>query len=138
MGDGGLRPAIQNKVKRLGLEKHVQFLGMRSDSYKVMQAMDVFVMPSLYEGLPVTMVEAQASGLPCFISDKVPIECKMTDAVTQIPLDASPEVWTEQILSAQNMVRKNSYSEIAAAGFDIAENAKWLQNYYIEHWKANE
>ena len=81
------------------------------------------------------MVEAQASGLPCFISDKVPIECKMTDAVTQIPLDASPEVWTEQILSAQNMVRKNSYSEIAAAGF---ENAKWLQNYYIEHWKANE
>ncbi len=138
VGDGGLRPAIQEKVKHLGLEKHVQFLGMRSDIYKVMQAMDVFVMPSLYEGLPVTMVEAQASGLPCFISDKVPIECKMTDAVTQIPLDASPEVWTEQILSAQNMVRKNMYSEIAAAGFDIAENAKWLQNYYIEHWKVNE
>lgn len=84
------------------------------------------------------MVEAQASGLPCFISDKVPIECKMTDAVTQIPLDASPEVWADKILSAQNMVRKNTYSEIAAAGFDITENAKWLQNYYIEHWKVNE
>ena len=78
------------------------------------------------------MVEAQASGLPCLISAKVPIECKMTDLVQQIPLADGAEVWARKaIAAAKEMVREDTSAQIKAAGFDIAENAKWLQNYYL-------
>ena len=122
---------IHEKVKSLGLENHVIFTGVRSDVNDLLQAMNVFVFPSRYEGLPVTMVEAQAAGLPCYISDHVPPECALTDLVTTIPLSASPETWAGCILTARTD-RVDTYDEIAAAGFDIAENAKWLQNYYEE------
>ena len=128
---------IHEKVKSLGLKNHVIFTGVRSDVNDLLQAMDVFVFPSNYEGLPVTMVEAQAAGLPCYISDHVPPECALTDLVTTIPLSASPETWADSILTAHTD-RVDTYDEIAAAGFDIAENAKWLQNYYLEHWKATD
>ena len=136
VGDGGRRQEIQNKVMELGLQNSVVFTGVRSDVHKIMQAMDVFVLPSLYEGLPVTMVEAQASGLPCFISDKVPLDCKITDSVFQLALDKSPEEWAESILSMKNQKRKNNYDIIKEAGFDIDENANWLQSFYLDQWKA--
>ena len=100
--------------------------------------MDVFVFPSLYEGLPVTLVETQASGLPCLISDKVSIECKMTEAVQQIPLSDSPEIWAERAIEAATTPRKNTYEEIKAAGYDIVENAKRLQKMYEEMMVAHE
>lgn len=137
VGDGELRGEIESKVQALGLTKDVIMTGVRSDVAALLQAMDVFVFPSLYEGLPVTMVEAQAAGLPCFISDRVPVECKMTEAVQQIPLSDSPEMWADKIL-ASNLVRRDTYRDIVAAGFDIAENAGWLQEYYEEQWKATE
>ncbi len=72
----------------------------------LMQTMDVFVFPSLYEGLPVTMVEAQAAGLPCVISDKVPPECILTDGLVDIlPLSAEPETWAAKILEKKNLPR---------------------------------
>ena len=108
------------------------FTGIRSDVPDLMQAMDVFVFPSNYEGLPVTMVEAQASGLPCLISDKVPIECKMTALVQQLLLTDGAEVWAKNaIAAAKETVREDTSAQIKAAGFDIAENAKWLQNFYL-------
>ena len=138
VGDGNLRSEIESKVHSLGLSEKVFFTGVRSDVPELLQAMDVFVFPSLYEGLPVTMIEAQAAGLPCFISDKVPLECKITDLVTQIPLQAPTEQWTGQILASQNLERKDTYSKIVAAGFDIVENAKWLQDFYLKQWKDKE
>ena len=132
IGDGSLHNEIEVQAQRLGLDRSVIFTGIRSDIPDLMQAMDVFVFPSLYEGLPVTMIEAQAAGLACFISDKVPLECKITDLVTQIPLQASAEQWAEKILAAQNPGRKDTYNEIVAAGFDIVENAKWLQDFYLK------
>ena len=138
VGDGSLRLDVEKKVHSLELNSNVIFTGVRNDVPDLMQAMDVFVFPSLYEGLPVTMIEAQAAGLPCFISDKVPLECKITDLVTQIPLQAPAEQWAEQILSAHHLERKDTYSQIAAAGFDIVERAEWLQNFYLEQWKAHE
>lgn len=132
VGDGNLRPSIEEKIRKLGLEEKVILTGLRSDVPELLQAMDVFVFPSLYEGLPVTLVEVQASGLPCLISDKVPIECKMTEAVQQIPLTDSPEIWAEKAVEAAQTPRKNTYEEIKAAGYDIVENAKRLQKIYEE------
>lgn len=131
VGDGKLRREIEEKVESYALQKHVIFTGVREDISDLLQAMDVFVFPSNYEGLPVTIIEAQAAGLPCFISDKVPIECKKTDLVQQIPLSAGAEKWANAITSC-NKERKNRYEEIKESGFDIVENAKWLEDYYLE------
>lgn len=136
VGDGESRREIEKMVEEQGMKDSVIFMGIRKDVPDLMQAMDVFVLPSLYEGLPVTMVEAQASGLPCFISDKVPLDCKITDSVIQLALDKSPEEWAESILSMKNQKRKNNYDIIKKAGFDIEENANWLQSFYLDQWKA--
>lgn len=138
VGTGGLMDAVREKAKNMRLQDYVYLVGDRKDVYRVMQAMDIFILPSLFEGLPVTMIEAQAAGLPCFISDKVPLECKITDLVTQIPLQASAAQWAEQILTMRYIERRDTSSEIAAAGFDIVASAQWLQDFYLEQWKANE
>lgn len=127
---------IKEKVETLGLKDSVIFTGLRGDVADLMQAMDVFVFPSIYEGLPVTTVEAQASGLPILISDKVPIECKLTDLVQQLPLSVGAEAWAEAaITAAQETIRRDTSAQIKEAGFDVEENAKWLQEYYISEFK---
>lgn len=129
---GDVANRVKEKVKTLGFEDSVIFTGIRSDVPDLLQAMDVFVFPSVYEGLGIVAVEAQTSGLPCLISDKVPIECKMTDLVQQIPLADGAEVWAKTaIAAAKETVREDTSAQIKAAGFDIAENAKWLQNFYL-------
>lgn len=139
VGDGELRKEIEEKVHSLGLDDSVIMTGIRSDVAALMQAMDVFVFPSNYEGLPVTMVEAQASGLPCLISDKVPIECKMTDNVEQFSLSHTADEWAEKILQMVNgFVRRDTSADIKAAGFDIVENANMLQEFYIERYNSAE
>ena len=134
---GELADKIKYKAMELGLSDSVIFTGLRKDVASLMQAMDVFVFPSLYEGLPVTLIEAQASGLPCVISDKVPIECKKTDLVHQIKLTSTAIEWARLIIrKGTDTVRRDTSDSIKKAGFDIAENAKWLQQYYIA--KADE
>lgn len=135
VGDGDLRDETERKVSALGLNEKVIFAGVRSDVPELLQAMDAFVFPSMYEGLPVTMIEAQAAGLPCYISDKVPLECKITGLVTQIPLQTPAEQWAEQILADQKLKRNDTYNEIIAAGFDIVQQAQWLQDFYLKEWK---
>ena len=131
VGDGELRAENEHLAEELGIRDRVIFAGLRSDVDRMLQAMDVFVFPSLYEGLPLSIIEAQAAGLPCLISDKVPIECKKTELVTQIPLDASPAEWAEAVLSAAEAPRGDTLAQIREAGFDIRTNAEWLQNYYL-------
>lgn len=135
VGDGEMRSDMESLAGTLGIRSRVVFAGLRTDVPRMLQAMDVFVFPSIYEGLPVSIVEAQAAGLPCLISDKVPIECRKTDLVHQIPLDAGAPAWAEAAIQAARIPRKNTTSEIVAAGFDIVTNAAWLQNYYLEQWK---
>lgn len=133
VGGGEGMSKMQEKAQELGIAKHVRFLGVRSDVADLMQAMDVFVFPSLYEGLPVTMVEAQAAGLPCIISDKVPPECILTEGLVDIMLlSASPEAWAAKILKKKNLPRIDRRSEIAAHGFDITTEAVKLQKFYLE------
>lgn len=133
VGGGEDMPKMQAKAKTLGIAEHVRFLGVRSDVAELMQAMDVFVFPSLYEGLPVTMVEAQAAGLPCIISDKVPPECILTDGLVDImPLSSAPDAWAERVLEKRDFSRTDRRAEIAAHGFDINTEAVKLQEFYLE------
>lgn len=136
VGDGAGKAKIQEKIKKLGIDKKVIFAGIRSDVERLLQAMDVFVFPSLYEGLPVTMVEAQAAGLPCVISDKVPEECIMTEGLVAVKsLSDSVENWAECILSKKDTVRQDVSNDIKNRGFDIKSASKWLEEFYIEKAK---
>lgn len=131
--DDALKKQIKEKVRNLGLEDAVEFLGVREDVDRIVQSFDVFLLPSLFEGLPVTMVEAQAAGLPCVISDKVPIQCDLTGNVWIVPLDASPEKWADVVLDkANNFEKRDTYQQIVDAGFDIKSQAKWLEEFYVK------
>ena len=131
VGDGELRAGLEKKIQELGIADKVILTGVRTDVADLLQAFDAFVMPSNYEGLSLAIVEAQAAGLPCFISDKVPIECKKTDFVEQISLAETSEYWARRIITSKNVNRKDTYETIKKAGFDVEENARWLQDYYI-------
>lgn len=130
VGDGQLRKAAEKQANELGIADRVIFTGIRTDVPRLLQAMDVFVFPSVYEGLPVSLIEAQAAGLPCLISDRVPIECKKTDLVRQISLFAGEESWAEAVLEASRMPRTDAAAQIREAGFDIVSNARWLREFY--------
>lgn len=133
VGGGNGKEKIEREVERLSLEDDVIFTGVSSDVNELMQAMDVFVMPSLYEGFPVTMVEAQTAGLPCVISDKVPIECAVTRGlVSSVKLSDGVEVWASEILKTKAIERKSHLDEIIENGFDIKQAAKWLEEYYAK------
>lgn len=145
VGGGELNDELKNRIRakadELGLHDVVRFLGVRSDVNRIMQGMDAFVLPSLFEGLPVTMIEAQAAGLPCTISDKVPPQCAITDDVQIVPLDASPEQWAERICAQADARghgaeadshRARGPQRVSDAGFDITANAAWLQRFYLD------
>ena len=140
VGGGELNDELKNQIKakvdELGLHDAVRFLGVRSDVNRVLQGMDSFILPSLYEGLPVTMIEAQASGLPCTISDRVPKQCDVTGNVQVIGLDESPAEWAKRILNQHAAYagtdRASGADTVTDAGFDIKANAEWLQKFYVD------
>ncbi len=137
VGDGPLRAEMEEKARSLGVAESIIFAGVRDDVPDLMQAMDCFVFPSLYEGIPVTMIEAQAAGLPCVVSAGVPEECDKTGLLKRIALSDGISVWAEQVLCRKNAGRKASGQMIIDAGYDIVSNARWLQNYYIEQWESS-
>lgn len=133
VGDGSLRADIEKIAINKKIYEDIKFLGVRDDVNDIMQVMDVFLFPSLYEGLPVTMVEAQSSGLKCFISDKVPSQCIITHNVDVISLEKQPTYWADKIVNS-NYDRKNTKESIVKKGFDIKSNAKWLEDFYIKNY----
>ena len=135
VGDGNLRAEMEQKTASLGISNSVIFTGIRSDVPELMQAMDCFVFPSLYEGLPVTLIEAQAAGLTCFVSDGVPAECDKTGLIRQLPLSVGAACWAEEILKMPIRSRRDTREQIIQAGYDIEANAQWLQSFYLEQWK---
>lgn len=134
VGDGDLRKETEELTVDLGIRNRVIFAGMRTDVNRVLQAMDVFLFPSTYEGLPLSIIEAQAAGIPCLISDKVPIECRKTDLVRQLSLQESPDIWKDAVIAAGEMLKRDTSGEIMKAGFDIASNAKWLEDFYLNKY----
>lgn len=131
IGEGELEDDIKYKVERLGIDSFVVFMGKQDDTSMFYQAMDAFVLPSRYEGLPVVGVEAQASGLPCFFSDKVTDEAKILDSTFFVPFKASPIDWANFIIKkVENYVRIDTSDKMKIAGFDINEEAKKLLTFY--------
>ena len=138
-GDGPLKEKVQNKVKELGLEKSVQFLGQRDDANELYQAMDAFVLPSLYEGLPVVGVEAQAAGLPCFFSTDMTKETKVLDTTQFVELTKRSKEWTGIIFKElKDYKRKDTEHEMTLNKFNIKQETKKLINQYEELNKCHE
>lgn len=132
VGDGVLRKTTEEQVRFLGLEGSVIFAGVQERVCDYYQAMDILVLPSLFEGKPFVIVEAQTAGLFCVISDKVPVECMVTEnLVTVCGLRESPEQWAEHILSRLGGERNDRSAEVSRSGYDIHETARWLENYYV-------
>ncbi|OUO46568.1 hypothetical protein B5F79_06500 [Olsenella sp. An285] len=130
-GIGELQQAARQKAEELGLAEAVRFLDFRSDVACLLQGMDVFVMPSLYEGFPVTAVEAQATGLPCVFSDTITREAKILNAVEYLPLDAPLQQWTDAILRLVGTTQRDAcYQELARKGYDVKTMAERLLHIY--------
>ena len=134
VGEGHLFDDIRKKVDDLGLNDKVQFLGVRSDLEGIYQALDLFILPSLFEGLPVVGVEAQSAGLPILTADTVTSELCVTEFVEMLPLEASYEIWCDKIDDMlKNITRRNTLEDMNKAGFNIRNTADFLQDYYIKH-----
>jgi len=129
-GEGEQENRIAGQVKKLGLQDKVRFFGVSPEVAEWMQAMDVFVLPSLYEGLPVVGIEAQAAGLPLIVSDTVTEELKLLDTTEFLSLDAAPSVWAESILRYRRHRRKNTEETVRKAGYDIETTARVLAALY--------
>lgn len=124
--------AVKSKVQQYNLEDCVQFLGMRNDVPQLMQAMDCFVLPSRFEGLPVVGIEAQAAGLPCFFADTITREVGITELAYFFPIQNNEKQWAEIIVSTcKNGKRKNMEKEISNAGYDIQSEIRKIENFYI-------
>lgn len=102
VGNGELQEQIKDRVKEKGLQDCVIFAGVRADIPQLLSAMDVFLFPSLYEGMPNTVIEAQATGLPCVISDSITREADITGTVQYVSLNESDSVWAEKVLEITN------------------------------------
>lgn len=134
IGEGPLKEEIQNKVNELGLDKNVKFLGQRSDANELYQAMDLFLFPSLYEGLGMVLIEAQCAGNLCFASTEVPSVAKLTNNLNFISLSRSPENWATDILNKiEQYDRRSNKSEIKKANYDIKEEVRKLEKKYIDY-----
>lgn len=135
VGTGELEDEIRNKIHQLGLEDRVIFAGVRDDVFRVLMGMDIFVFPSEWEGLGISCVEAQASGLPTLCSKAVPIDAKVSNNFQQLTIDSVDE-WCKKILVIISTINKNdrinAYQQVANCGYDITETTNRLSDFYLK------
>lgn len=130
-GDGELREELERYAKELDIDKKVRFLGKRDDVDKLYQAADVMLLPSFHEGFPVTLVEAQASGLPCLVSDKVSNETDITGLVRFLSIDDDNNSWVEAIKDIKSSVsdRLKAFDVVWKAGYNIDQVCEEFINF---------
>ncbi len=136
VGDGPLQEDVKARVHQYGLDDAVIFAGSRDDVGELYQAMDLFVLPSLFEGLALVLVETQCAGLRILVSDAVTDEIKMTDRMEYLPLH-DKKVWVNKILSMTEEIKEENLAlrsrgreEVAKSGYDIMTEAKKLDRFY--------
>ena len=130
IGEGELLDQVKLKVKQFNIEDKVIFLGKQNDTSKYYQAMDVFCLPSRYEGLPVVAVEAQCSGLPCLFSTYVSKESKILDSTEFLSYDDTLDKWSQTMFELANNQRVDGAEQVRNCNFDMQEEAKKLELYY--------
>lgn len=130
LGDGPLMEDVQSKVSSLGLQDKVIFIGNVPNVNEYYSAMDRFVLPSLYEGLPVVGIEAQINGLQCYFSSEITKEAKVIDSTEMLPLFIGASVWAERILSVNDIDRLIGYNTMLGSIYDISAEAKKLEEIY--------
>lgn len=133
-GEGELRSVIQNEVDKLPCSNNIKFLGLRSDIDVLTSVSDMFIMPSLYEGFPVTAIEAESSGLPCLFSDVITKEVSVLNEVRFESLNSDFNIWAEDISNVLSLpLERNKASQvIKEKGFDIKDVANKLSNIYLK------
>ena len=132
VGQGELQDKIKVQVKNLHLENKVMFLGQRNDVQDLYQVMDVFVLTSFHEGLPVTGIEVQSVGLPMVVSDTITKELKINEEVDFISLESDIQIWVDTILKYQDIERYDHAEKVAVAGYDINVVAEKMKRYYLK------
>ena len=133
IGDGSMKTEIKELVLEKGLEKQVKFLGNRSDIKELLQAMDVFIMPSWYEGISVAAIEALASGLKVFCSENVDCKTKLTENFWRMSLEKTAKEWADVILANGLMYeRKSMLEKVRRSGFDINEVGKKVNSLFVD------
>lgn len=137
VGDGPLRQDIITYAKELCVESNIRMVGVVPDVYNYEQAMDAFILPSFYEGLPLSIIEAQVGGLHCFAtSGTVSEECNVTGLVKYMPLEVGAAFWANEISKTQGLKRVDRFEQVKAAGYDSATATVTLQNLYVELVKS--
>lgn len=132
VGDGELKQEIVDRIQKYKIQDSVIFTGVRSDVPDVLNVFDLFLMPSFHEGLPVSAIEAQASGLKCLLSDTISKEVDITGNVEFMSLGNSPREWAEKIKTMLPYKRENTKQKIIDAGYDIESTAEWLTSFYLQ------
>lgn len=136
MGDGRTREIVEQLAKEKNLNNQIIFTGSIQNVPEMLQAMDVMVLPSLYEGLPLVSVEWQIAGLPCVLSECVTKECAYTDLVRFLSLDAGPQAWAEEILKVKRFDREEVAVECIKLtkenGYSLEENVERLQSFFLK------
>lgn len=135
VGFGELEVEMLARIKELGLSDKVENLGRRDDIKQFYNAFDAFLLPSLYEGMPIVGIEAQCAGLPIFFSKNITDETTASELAHYIGLEETPEVWAEKIVKVTNDnigIRRNHADDIKRNGFDSYNEALRLQNFYLQ------
>lgn len=130
IGNGPLEQDIKSLAVQFKISDRILFLGVRKDVGRIMNALDTFILPSIYEGLGIAAIEAQANGLSVLCSDAIPKEAIITERVRQLPLTAGVECWARELLCSDKK-RESTYQALVAAGYDIHTEAHKLQEFYL-------
>lgn len=137
VGTGDMKDKILKKIDELHLKEKVYLLGNRNDMYRIYQAMDVLIFPSLFEGLGIVAVEAQAAGIPVVCSDKLPPEANVSKLFKPVSLNEPANIWAKIAIEASKnkLAHTNTYQSIVAHDFDIHSVAEEIQWFYLDKEK---
>ena len=124
LGDGDLRAQTEEAAARAGIQDRVKFMGNVNNANEWLSAFDVLLTPSLFEGAPFALIEAQANGLPCVVSSRISRDVDQTGLISFVDLEESPDVWASELLRAQGRRDPESVEKLTAAGYDAKTTAK--------------